>query len=172
MTNETIRNMCGRRSCRSFSDRQISDCELNLILESGLHAPSGMNRQSVILVSVRDRDTVKKLSKMNAAVMGSSNDPFYGAPCVVVVLAKAGMTALEDGSLAMGNMLNAAYSLGLGCCWIHRAKEMFLSPEGKELLKGWGITDDIIGVGNCILGYPAENADVKEIKPGRIINID
>ena len=93
---------------------------------------------------------------MNAAIMGKDCDPMYGAPTILVVLADANAKcAVQDGSLVMGNLMLAAASLGLGSCWINRAKEEFESEEGKALLKKWGIEGEWIGVGHCTLGYPA-----------------
>ena len=113
--------------------------------------------QSPIIVAVTDKATRDKLSQLNAAVLGGTNDPFYGAPVVLVVLAdRQYPTYIYDGSLVMGNLMNAAHAVGLGSCWIHRAKEVFDSEEGKALLKEWGIEGDYEGIGNCILGYPAQ----------------
>jgi nitroreductase len=113
-----------------------------------------MGQQSPIMIAVTDRETRDRLSRMNAAVMGSDQDPFYGAPAVIVVLADRNIpTYLYDGSLVMGNLLNAAHALGLGSCWIHRAKEEFDSEEGKALLRSLGIHGDWEGIGHCILGY-------------------
>ena len=113
-----------------------------------------MGAQSPVLIAVQDKATIKKLSGMNAAVMGVKSDPFYGAPTVIVVVADRNrMTCVEDGALAIGNMMNAAWSLGVDSCWIHRAREEFDSPEGKALLREWGIEGDYIGVGHCVLGY-------------------
>lgn len=152
--NDTMKTLIERRSCRSYKAEQITKEELEAVITAGLWAPTGMNRQHTKLVAVTDPALVKKLSEMNAAVMGSSNDPFYGAPCVVIVFGDSSVyTYVEDGSLAMGNMMNAAHSLGLGSCWIHRAKEMFESAEGQALLAEWGIPEGYKGVGNCILGY-------------------
>lgn len=161
-----------RRSVRKYTDRQVEDEKLDKVLTAGLYAPTGMNNQAPILVAVRDKATRDQLSKMNAAVMGASGDPFYGAPCVIVVLTDPErMTWVEDGSLVLGNLMNAAHSLGLGSCWIHRAKECFDTPEGKALLKKWGVPENYRGVGNCILGYAAEEPTTKPRKEGRIIKI-
>jgi nitroreductase len=109
---------------------------------------------------------------MNAAVMGTDSDPFYGAPCVVVVLVEPERyTAVEDGSLVLGNLMQAAYDIGVGSCWIHRARQMFESEEGKALLRKWGLREDLIGVGNCILGYADEIPAPKPRREGRIIKI-
>ena len=170
--NETIKTLKTRISVKSYNDRQVSDELLDAVLEAGLYAPSGMNNQKVICVAVRDKETRDLLAKLNAGVMGATNDPFYGAPCVVVVLAAPDMTYLEDGSLVIGNLMNAAHALGLGSCWIHRAKQTFELPEGKELLKKWGLPEDLIGIGNCILGFEAETPAEKPRKEGRIIKID
>lgn len=154
--NETLKTLLNRRSIRKFKAEQIKDEELNAVLEAGKYAPSGANQQSALLIAVQNKDTIKKISKMNAAVMGKENiDPYYGAPTVILVLAdKSKVTPIEDGSIAIGNMCNAAYSLGLGSCWIHRTKQMFETEDGKALLKEWGVKGDYIGVGSCILGYP------------------
>ena len=101
---------------------------------------------------------------MNAAVMGASNDPFYGAPVVIIVLADRSVpTYLYDGSLVMGNLMNAAHALGIASCWIHRAKEEFNSDEGKAILKQLGIEGDYEGIGHCILGYAAQ--EIKATAP-------
>lgn len=161
-----------RRSVRKYSDRPVEEEKLDKVLTAGLYAPTGMNNQSPVLVAVRDKATRDELSRMNAAVMGASGDPFYGAPCVIVVLSDPErMTWVEDGSLVLGNLMNAAHSLGLGSCWIHRAKECFDTPEGKELLRAWGVPENYRGVGNCILGYAAEEPEAKPRKSGRIIKI-
>jgi len=153
--NEVLNALKSRRSVRSYKKEQIKDEELEQILEAGLYAATGKNAQSPIMVVVQDPETIKQLSKMNAEIMGSGTDPFYGAPTVIVVLAdKSRATYVEDGSVVIANLMNAAYSLGLGSCWIHRAKEEFESEEGKALLKKWGIEGDYAGVGHCILGYP------------------
>lgn len=152
---ELFEALKGRRSVRGFKDEQIKEEELNAILEAGEYAANGMGKQSPIMIVVQDKETIAKLSKMNAKIMGNENvDPFYGAPTVVIVLAdKNRPTCVEDGSLVIGNLMNAAYGLGVGSCWIHRAKEEFESEEGKELLKKWGVEGDYIGVGHCVLGY-------------------
>ncbi|MDY3918631.1 MAG: nitroreductase [Candidatus Limivivens sp.] len=151
---ETLQDLKTRRSCRKFKPEQIRREELDQILEAGTYAPTGMGMQSPIMVVIQDKETIARLSRMNAAVMGSTSDPFYGAPTIIIVLAdRSRGTYLEDGSLVMGNLLNAAHALGIGSCWIHRAKEEFESPEGRELLKQWGIQGDYVGIGHCILGY-------------------
>ncbi len=161
-----------RRSVRKYKDQQVPDELLDPILEAGLYAASGMNTQNTIMVAVRDKETRDQLSRMNAAVMGTTSDPFYGAPCVIVVLVHPERyTWIEDGSLVMGNLMHAAYEQGLGSCWIHRAQQMFDSPEGKELLKKWGLPENLKGVGNCILGYPDEDPAPKPRLEGRIVKV-
>lgn len=167
-----LENLKNRRSIRKYKPEQISDAHLDAILEAGLYAASGMNTQNTIMVAVRDKETRDQLSRMNAAVMGSTSDPFYGAPCIVVVLVEPERyTAVEDGSLVMGNLMQAAYDIGAGSCWIHRARQMFESEEGKSLLRKWGLREDLIGVGNCALGYPDEIPEPKPRREGRIIKV-
>ena len=155
--NETLKTLIERRSCRSYKSDPIPTEVLDQILEAGSYAATGMGKQSPIMIAVTDKKTRDQLSKMNAAVMGASNDPFYGAPVVIVVLAnRAVPTYLYDGSLVMGNLMNAAHSLGIASCWIHRAKEEFDRAEGKAILKDLGIEGDYEGIGHCILGYAAQ----------------
>ena len=164
MTNETLETIKSRRSCRAYKPEQITDEELNAVLEAGTYAASAMGRQSAKIVVVQDAATRAQLTRMNAAVMGKDTDPMYGAPTILVVLADAHANcAVQDGSLVMGNLMNAAASLGIGSCWIHRAKEVFASEEGKALLKKWGVEGDYEGIGHCVLGYPA--GDVPKAKP-------
>ena len=146
-----------RRSSRKYKDTQIFDEELETVLEAGKYAPSAMNRQSSIMVVVQNKDEIAVLSEMNRKIMGSDSDPFYGAPTVIIVLGdRSNRNAVQDGSLVMGNLMNAAAALGLGSCWINRAYEEFESDEGKALLRKWGIDGDYIGIGHCILGYPLD----------------
>lgn len=171
--NNTVSDIVNRRSIRKYKPEQISREELDMVLQAGICAPTGMNRQSPLVIAVQNKEVRDRLSRMNAAVLGTDSDPFYGAPTVVVVLADANSPhAVQDGSLVMGNMLNAAKAIGLGSCWVNRAKEVFDSAEGKSLLAQWGVEGDVIGVGNCILGYPDENPAMKPRKPDYIRYID
>ena len=171
--NEALKCLLTRRSLRKFEERQVPEELLEQVLQAALYAPTGRNNQNVICVAVRDKKIWDQLSRMNADVLGAQIDPFYGAPCVIVVLADSeGTTWVEDGSLVLGNMMNAAHAVGLGSCWIHRARQMFDSPEGKELLRAWGVPETYRGVGNCILGYGADAPIEKPRKDGRIIKID
>ena len=163
--NETIKNLIERRSCRKYSTTQIKEEELNSVLKAGEYAPTGMGRQSPIILVLQNKEKVEKLSKLNAKIMGTNKDPFYGAPTVLIVLADKNIgTYKEDGSLVLGNLMNAAYSIGLGSCWIHRAKEEFETDEGKELLKEWNIPENYVGIGHCVLGYPEEKSEAKSRK--------
>ena len=152
---DAMENLLTRRSCRAYKDEPVSDEAIYNIVRAGLYAPSGMGKQSAIVVVVTDKAVRDQLSRMNAEIAGiKEGDPFYGAPVVLVVLAdRTVSTHVEDGALVMGNLLNAAHAEGLGSCWINRARETFELPEGRELLKKWGVEGDWTGVGNCILGY-------------------
>lgn len=163
--NNAIDVMCSRRSIRKYKSEQIKDSELELILKAGVCAPTGMNYQTPIIIVVQNKEDIAFMSKMNAEFMGVKSDPFYGAPTVLVVLAKAGMkNAIKDGSLVLGNLMNAAEALNIGSCWINRAEEVFATDEGKALLKKWGVEGEYVGIGNCILGYKDENPAMKPRK--------
>ena len=166
--NTTMNDLLTRRSVRSYTDEVPPMEVIEEICEAGTYAPTGMNRQAPIIIAVTNREVRDRLSKLNAAVFGKDNDmdPFYGAPVVLVVLADttAAFTWKEDGSLVMGNLLNACHAKGLGSCWIHRAKEVFETEEGKAILRDLGIDDTkYVDIGNCILGYV--DGDYPEAKP-------
>lgn len=151
---DAMQNLLTRRSVRKYKPDMVPQEKLEKILEAGTYAATGMGRQSPIILAVTDKAMRDKLSKMNAAIMGVDSDPFYGAPVVLVVLADKNVpTYLYDGSLVMGNLMNAAHAEGIASCWIHRAKEEFNSEEGKKILQDLGITGDYEGIGHCILGY-------------------
>ena len=172
--NETLKVLKERRSVRKYKAEQIRDEELNAILEAGTWAPSAKGLQTSVMVVVQDPETIAWMSKLNAEIQGNpGTDPFYGAPTVVVVLGDGEkLNWLQDGSLVMGNLMNAAAALGLGSCWINRAMELFDRPEGKELLKKWGLPETYRGVGNCILGYVEGDLPApKPRKEGRVLRV-
>ncbi len=154
--NEILKCLQERRSCRSFLPKQVDEETLDAILTAGTYAASGRGRQSARIVVLQKPEDIAALERMNAAVLGAPDaHPFFGAPTVCVVLADAEAgTAVEDGALVIGNLMTAAWSLGVGSCWVHRAREEFASDEGKKLLAQWGIEGNYIGVGHCVLGYP------------------
>ena len=153
---ETLKTLKTRRSCRAYKPERVEAEKIDAIVEAGTYAATGMGKQSPIIIVVKDQEVRDKLSKMNAEIMGVDFDPFYGAQDLLIVLANKDVpTYIYDGSLVMGNLMNAAADLGVSSCWIHRAKEEFESEYGKELLKKWGLPESYRGVGNCILGYAA-----------------
>ena len=155
---ETLQTLKNRRSCRAYQPQLIEEEKLNAIIEAGTYAATGMGKQSPIIIAVTTKELRDRLSKMNAAVMGVEMDPFYGAPELLIVLADRDIpTYLYDGSLVLGNMMNAAADLGVASCWIHRAKEEFESEEGKAILKNLGIEGNYEGIGHLILGYAAKD---------------
>lgn len=158
LMNEAMNVLLQRRSCRNYKPEQIKEEELQAVLQAGIYAPTAGGRQSPIIVVVQDKDTIDQLRRMNAQIMGNPEaDPFYGAPTVLIVLADLNSAnRVYDGSCVMDNLMNAAEAVGLGSCWIHRAKQEFESEEGKALLKQWGVEGEYEGVGHCVLGYWAE----------------
>lgn len=171
--NETIKILLERRSVRGYKEDLVPEEVLNEILEAGEYAPSGMGQQGTLMVVTQNPKLVAKLSKMNADVMGTESDPFYGAPTVVVVFADSNMpTCVENGSLVMGNLMNAAHALGVDSCWIHRAREVFASEEGKALKAEWGVPESYVGIGHCVLGYRyGEYPKAKTRKDGFVIRV-
>lgn len=155
MNKEALNVLINRRSIRKFQKKQVEEEQLQEILKAGTYAATGMGRQSPIMIVVQEPEMIEKLRRMNARFLGNENaDPFYGAPTIIIVLADRSVpTCVEDGSLVLGNLMNAAYAVGVDSCWIHRAKQEFETDEGKAILRGLGIEGDYIGVGHLSLGY-------------------
>ena len=159
MTNETLNVIKSRRSTRAYKTDPVPEKLLDAVLEAGPFAPSGMNKQSPTIVAVTGDRYRREISALNAAVMGVTSDPYYGAPVVVLVLADSNAgTWVEDGSCVLENMMLAAESLGLATVWVHREREIFDSERGKQLLREWGLPETLRGVGSIALGYAAAPA--------------
>lgn len=172
--NEVLKNIRERRSCRKYKADAVPAELIDAVVEAGLYAPSSLGEQSALIVAVSDKETRDKLSKLNARFTPKpDNDPFYGVPVVLIALARTARDAqFCDGCVMLENMMLAAQSLGLGSCWIHRAKEMYASEEGKAFLAELGVEGDVVGVGHCILGYPdGELPEAPARKKGRVFYV-
>lgn len=174
--NEILNALKERRSCRKFKPDMVPKALIDQVIEAGLYAPSGRNGQDAIIIAVTDKEVRDRLSAANAKIAGMPEgaDPFYGAPVVLIVLAEKNWpTYLYDGSLVMGNLMLAADALGLGSCWIHRAKQEFETEEYQKLLTDLGVLGEYEGIGHCILGYPdMEKPAAPARKEGRVFYID
>ncbi len=172
IVNETLIDLKTRRSCRKYKEQQVAEEQLNAVLEAATYAPTGHGQQSPVMVVVQDSDMITRLSALNAQVMGTNRDPFYGAPTAVVVFEDTSIsTGHEDACMVMANLLNAAHAVGLGSCWINRGLQMFELPGGAEIKASWGLGEQMAGLAVCILGYEAEGGTVaaKPRKEGYII---
>ena len=171
--NETIKTLLQRRSIRAFKKDAVPASLIDQVVEAGLYAPSAMDRQDTVIVVVTDEKARRELTAMNAAVMNSSKDPYYNPPCIILVLVKSdNHNGLQDGSLVLGNMMNAAHALGLASVWINREIEMFSTAEGKAWLRSHGLDDTLEGVGAISLGYrEGEEPAAKPRKPNRVVKI-
>ena len=157
-----------RRSCRCYKPQQITDEQLNAVLEAGTYAPTSRGLQSPFIFAVQNETLKKRLAEMNARVMGVTSNPYYDAPTYVLVLVPADApNGIQDASLVLENMMLAAHALGLGSCWIHREREMFGTEEGKELMCQWNLPEGLVGIGALALGYPeGEPSEAKPRKEG------
>lgn len=157
-----------RRSCRSYKPEQITDDQLNLVLEAGTYAPTSRGLQSPFIVAVQNKELLNRLAKMNAEVMGVTTNPYYDAPTYILVFVpEDAPNGVQDASLVLENMMLAAHAQGLGSCWIHREREMFATEEGKELMAQWGLPEGLVGIGALSLGYPdGEPSPTKPRKEG------
>ena len=156
MENEVLKALRERRSVRNFKPEQITDEELKTVLDAGTFAPTAMGRQMPYIVAVQNPEIVAQLVRMNAAVLSTDGNPYYDAPTIVLVFAPRDWSnSVQDGSLVLGNMMNAAHAIGLGSCWINRERQMFDTEEGGELMRRFGLPDGLMGIGSISLGYPA-----------------
>ena len=165
---EVLKEMKERRSIRKYKADMVPQEILDQIIEAGLYAASGKGTQNTIIIQVTKKELRDKIAEMNRKIGGWEEgfDPFYGAPAMLIVLARKDWpTGIYDGSLVMGNLMLAAHDLGIGSCWIHRAKEEFESKEGKEILKSLGIEGDYEGIGHCVIGYV--NGEYPKTSPRR-----
>lgn len=158
LDNAVLQAIKTRRSIRKYRPEQIKDEELQAVLEAGTFAPTGHNSQDPFIVAVQNPELISRLSAMNAEILGTESDPYYGAPVIVLVFAPLPETnpnSVKDGSLVLGNMMLAAHSVGLASCWINREQEMFSTEDGKMLMKEIGVPEGYMGIGALSLGYPA-----------------
>lgn len=149
-----------RRSTRKFTSEIPSREMVDAVVLAGLQAPTGRNQQSTVIIRIDDPELKAEITAENARIMGKppspdrGPDPFYGAPIMLLVIAnKEFPTAVYDGSLALGNMMLRAHELGLGSCWIHRAKEEMELPLGRKILDRLGLEGEWIGIGHLALGF-------------------
>ena len=173
MNTEALKVLKERRSIRKFKPEQVSDAELEAVLEAGTYAPSGKGQQPCVIIAVQNKADIAQLTKMNAAVWGKDIDPYYGAPTILLVLSRTDSTTpVEDGSAVITYLLTAAAAVGLGACWINRERQMFDSDEGKALLQKWGVKGEYVGVAACSLGYLAgDNPKAAPRKEGYVVRV-
>lgn len=171
---DTMQAILTRKSVKKYKDTPVPKELINQVIEAGLHAPSGLNKQAPVIVAVTNKQVRDELSAVNAGKDPFHRaDPFYGAPVVLVVLAdKSVPTYLYDGSLVMENLLLSAHALGLGACWIHRAKETFEREEWQAFLKTLGLEGDYEGIGNCVLGYADVEPEKKPRRENRVFYVE
>ena len=159
MDNEILKALRTRRSVRAFKVEQISDDELRAVLDAGTYAPTGMNRQDPWIVAVQNPAIISQLVRMNSMFTEQEGNPYYDAPTIVLVFCSRPdiwPNGFADGTLVLGNMMNAAHAIGLGSCWINRERQMFDTDEGRQLMAQLGLPEGLMGVGALALGYPAK----------------
>ena len=171
--NPVLENIKTRRSIRKFKSDPIERDILDKIIEAGTYAPSGKNRQSSIILAITNKEIIEKLAKINAEVINLNKRTLYEAPVVLVVLGNKDIsTYIHDGCAVLENLMLAAHSLGVGSCWVHRAKEEFETEEGKEILKSLNIEGNYEGIGHCVLGYPLEEGKCFPRKENYVYYVD
>ena len=173
MNKQALENIYTRTSCKKYKSDKVDEALIDEVIKAGVSSATGKNAQSPIIIKITNKKVRDELANLNASIMGRDGiDPFYNAPVVLVVLAKKDVfTHVYDGSIVMANMMLAAHALGLGSCWIHRAKEEFETEYGKKLLKSLGINEEYEGIGNLVLGYEEVKSNPKPRKENWVYEI-
>ncbi len=174
MKAEALEVLKNRRSIRRFKPEQITEEELNAVVEAGTYAPTGKGTQGVQIVAVQTPEYVAAVDAMNAKILNAPDaHPYYGAPTILLIFETDECLTHElDGAAVCTNLLNAAYAAGLGSCWINRCKQMFELPEGKELLRKWGLSETLVGVASIALGYAdCEHPQPKPRKADYVVRV-
>lgn len=164
-----------RRSIRKYKSDVIPQEILDQIIEAGTYAANGRGYQNTIIIQVTNKEVRDEIAKLNCQIGGWDEDfdPFYGAPAMLIVLAKKNYdNRVYDGSLVMGNLMLAAHELGIGSCWINRAREEFEMEWGKNFLKSLGIEEEYEGIAHCALGYvDGEYPEAAKRKENRVFYV-
>ena len=174
--NEVLKALLERRSIRKYKTDMIPKELIDQVIEAGLYAATGHGEQASVVIAVTNKELRDEIAEENRKIEGWKEgfDPFYGAPVILIVLGnKKSANAIYDGSTTLQNMMVAAHSLGLGSCWIHRARQEFASEFGKNILKKLGVEGDFEGIGHLALGYPnCEMPKAAPRKEGRCFYIE
>lgn len=138
--NTVMENILTRRSIRAFKNKEIPREELEQIVQAGLYAPSGQNRQTWKFTVVTDREKIRKLAEVIGRKLGRDGYDMY-SPQVLIIPSneKENPHSMEDNACAMENMFLAAHSLGIGSVWINQLRDICGDPEVREILSGWEI---------------------------------
>ena len=174
MENQILTSLKTRRSVRKYRPEPVEAEKLDAILEAGTYAPTGMNKQTPVIVAVQNPGDRAAVQALNCQARGGSGDPYYGAPTIFLVLADSSNsnTWVEDGACVLNTMMQAAHALGVSTCWIHGERQMFALPEGKALLKKWGLPETLEGVGSLAVGYgDGPDPEAKPRKDGYIVKV-
>lgn len=161
---QTINNILNRTSTRCFLDKDVEEEKLNLVLQAGVSAPTAINKQSPIIICIKNDNLVERIREEGRKVR-NGKDPFYGAKIFILVCADTlTVEPVKDGSCVLENMFIAAESLQLGTCWINCMKDIFKTDTGKIIQRELNITDNYLAIGTCIIGYPTESNQPKSHK--------
>jgi nitroreductase len=178
--NQVIENIRQRRSCRDFKKEPVSQKDLELILEAGLWAPTGMNRQDCVFTVLKG----KNLERLGIAVreafkrgegcekrdVEDDYTCYYNAPVLVLVSGDRNNTnANSDCACAIQTIFLAAASLGIASCWINQPRNTTDAPLVRKLLDEFGVPGNHAVYGSAALGFAAVKKEAAERKPGRIL---
>lgn len=178
-TNPVIETIMARRSVRQYKDQPVEREKLQQIVECGINAPNGMNRQPWIVRVVDNPEYINGVTEVFVAADSTrAADPtfknmFRNAPAVIFIASPKDGSGQVDCGLMGENMILAAQSLGLGtCCLGGPVRFMTSAPEAEPYLEKLDIPADYALLYAIGVGYPDESPEAKRRDASKVKFID
>lgn len=163
---ELINLIKNRRTCRNFSEKEVSEADVKQILECALSAPSGMNCQTWSFIAIMNREKIQRLATVvgKALNRGAGYNMYNPSVLILTTNDKESRFKEVDNACALENIYLSCEALGLGCVWINQLKDCFDEPEVRSILDELGVPKNHGVYGSAAIGYKTQEALPKEIK--------
>lgn len=167
--NAVIENLLSRRSVKAFTDRKISREDLELIVKTGIYAPSGHNYQTWKFTVVTDTEKIQKLAEKAGEKLSRTGYDMYSPQALIIPSNdRENPHAMEDNACALENIFLAAHSMGIGSVWINQLRDICDDPEIRSILTEWEVPENHVVFGCAALGYAAESTAKELEKKGTV----
>ena len=164
---DAIENLMTRRSMRSFSNREISRKDLEIITDAARYAPSGMNKQLWKFTVLKNKMLMTELAHRISDCLGRDYQyNFYGPDTLILVSnEKDNPHGVADCACALENIFLAAHALGIGSVWINQLNGICDEPAVRALLTKLKIPENHVVWGMAALGYANNQITKTDKKP-------